>query len=135
MCVKTATKKFNVGDTVWYNSCGYVEKATILEMRKVEVHGGQMELAKCKPKIGVCERPTSALYKTAQECLDAMKRESERIKNEYRKEINSVEDLVVFMFNHDVSYCEYQDSDAREVAIEKAKELLGMSESKILDKW
>lgn len=119
--MQDVNKKFNVGDTVWYVCCGWAEQASIVEIKD--------DLAKCKAKIGTCWQPISALHKTEQECKYSMKEKSERIKDQYRKEINSVEDLIVFMFNHHVSSCEYCDDEARAVAKEKALALTNISPS------
>ena len=62
------------------------------------------------------------IFVTEKEARDAKNKKIENTKNEYRKQINSVEDLVVFLFNHCINGDEYTDYEAREVAIEKAKE-------------
>ena len=58
--------------------------------------------------------------------IEAIIQESENLKNKFRSQINSVEDLVRFVFAHDVSNCEFGESEARLVAKEKVKELLGI---------
>ena len=46
---------------------------------------------------------------------------------EYKSRINTVEDLVKFMFNENVTHAEeYTNYEARQAAIEKAKELLSI---------
>ena len=121
--MQNINQKFNVGDTVWYVCCGCAEQAKIVEIKD--------ELAKCKAKIGTCWQPISALHRTEKECKRSIKEKSEHIRNQYRKEINSIEDLIIFMFNHDVSGCEYCDDDARAVAKEKAVALLNLAEAQI----
>ena len=51
------------------------------------------------------------------------RKKEEKMKNDYRNQIHSIQDLVRFMFEHTVSSAEeYTDWTARAVAIEKAKE-------------
>ena len=122
-------QNFNIGDTVWYER-DWIERAVILEIDMESAAG--VPMARLKTSLGTVWQPMSILYKSEQAGRDAAKAESERIRNEYRKKINSVEDLVIFLFNNDTSGCEYSDYDARAVAIEKAAELLNMSETRLL---
>ena len=118
---KKPAPKFNVGDTVWYER-EWIEKGIILEL------GTE---ARLKTSLGTVWQPLSILYKSEKEARDAAEAESQRIRNEYRKKINSVDDLVVFLFNSETCG-EFADYDARAVAIEKAAELLDMSETRLL---
>lgn len=127
--MKKTNQKFHIGDTVWYDH-DWIERCVILEIGMDSAAG--VPMARLKTSLGTVWQPMSILYKSEQECRDASKAESERIRNGYRKQINSVEDLVVFLFNHDTNCCEYADYDARAVAIEKAQGLLGMSETRLL---
>ena len=122
------TKKFNVGDTVWYKR-DWIERCVILEIDMNSAAG--VPMARLKTCIGTCWQPMSILYKSEQECRNASKAESDRIRAGYRNQIHSVEDLVIFLFNHDTNGCEYSDYDARAVAIEKAHELLNISETQL----
>lgn len=70
---------------------------------------------------------SSKCYPTREAALDAQNAESERIRDEYRNQIQDCKDLVAFMYDHHVSCCEeYTDWNARAVAKEKAKDLLGL---------
>ena len=127
--MKKNTPNFKIGDTVWYDR-DWIEKAVILE---IDMHSAAgVPMARLKTSIGTVWQPMSILYKSEQACREAAKAESERIRNEYRKKINSIEDLVIFLFNTDTSGCEYSDYNARAVAIEKAAELLNISETRLL---
>lgn len=62
-------------------------------------------------------------YFTADDCLNAHKKKYDDTVNEYIRNIKTIEDLVLFMFTHTVSYAEeYTDYAAREAAIKKATE-------------
>lgn len=115
--------QFRIGDTAWCVSYGIKEKVRILEIED--------GVAKCKADIGFCWKRLDDLYKTEQDCIDDIISKSNALKDKYRKEIKSIEDLVLFMFKHDVSNCEYQDYEAKAVAIEKAKELLNIAQEQI----
>lgn len=66
-------------------------------------------------------------YPTRKEAEAAQKSESEKLRNEYRAQIQNPKDLVAFMYNHHTSCCEeYTDWDARAVAAEKAREFFGL---------
>ena len=66
-------------------------------------------------------------YPTRKEAEAAQKAESEKLRNEYRAQIQNPKDLVAFMYNHNTSCCEeYTDWDARAVAAEKAREFFGL---------
>lgn len=124
-------KNFSVGDTVYFESRGFIEKAKILELMEFD----DQPWAKVRTEMipSTCSQPVSALCASEQEVRDNIKAESERVKAEYRNQINSVEDLVIFLFNHDTNlYEDITDYEARAVAIEKAAELLGMSETRLL---
>lgn len=69
---------------------------------------------------------SSKCYPSREAALAAQKAKNENICDEYRAQIQSVEDLVQFMYNENVcnGAVEYTDWNARQVAREKAKELL-----------
>lgn len=76
-------------------------------------------------KTGYGSRLTSLddCYSTREECLEAYRRSVDAIKKEHAEGIQSVNDLVRFMFHHCVFPAEeYTDWEAREVAILKAEE-------------
>lgn len=125
---KKPAPKFNVGDTVWYER-EWIEKGIILELGTDAT--ANIPVARLKTSLGTVWQPLSILYKSEKEARDAAEAESQRIRNEYRKKINSVDDLVVFLFNSETCG-EFADYDARAVAIEKAAELLDMSETRLL---
>ena len=67
-------------------------------------------------------------YPSHEAALAAQKAENERICDEYREQIQTVEDLVKFMYDENVcnGAVEYTDWNARQIAREKAKELLNL---------
>lgn len=63
------------------------------------------------------------VFRTEQEAKNHYQDEINTIKNNYRQQINSIEDLVQFCLDHCVACAEeYTDYDARNVAVEKARE-------------
>lgn len=66
-------------------------------------------------------------YPTREAAEAAQATESEKLRDKYRSQIQSIGDLVKFMYSNHVSCCdEYTDWDARAVAKEKAKEFFGL---------
>lgn len=81
----------------------------------------------CNP-CGYLALPLSELYRTKDECEASLPNDSQKTKDrrtDYESKINSVEDLVQFMYSHNIHpHKEYADWDAREIVQKKAKELL-----------
>ena len=78
-------------------------------------------------KYGKRDALAKNCYPTREDALKAQHAAAEAKKARYRAEIHSIEDLVAFMYDHHVSCCEeYTDWEARTVARQKAKELLGI---------
>ena len=71
---------------------------------------------------------SSKCYSTREAALAAQNAENERIRDGYRAQIQTVKDLIKFMYSNNVHNGaeEYTDWNARQVAREKAKELLGL---------
>lgn len=70
---------------------------------------------------------TSKCYPTTEAAKQAQKDKSDNLKNEYRNQIQTVDDLIRFMYNNNVHQCEeYTNWEARAVVREKAKELCGI---------
>ncbi len=66
-------------------------------------------------------------YLTREAAESAQNAKSEKLRDKYCSQIQSIRDLVRFMYSHHVSCCEeYTDWDARFVAKEKAKEFFGL---------
>lgn len=65
----------------------------------------------------------SNLFETEIEVRDLIHKENTVLENNYKKQINNVNDLLNFMLNNNVCYCEeYSDAIARDVAVEKMKQ-------------
>lgn len=64
-------------------------------------------------------------YFTKEECLAAENKRFAAKVAEYRKEINTVEELAQFMYDHNLN-TEFPDLEARQAAHESGKELMGL---------
>lgn len=111
--------EFKIGDKVWwYDSWGTLQNGKISEFKgeyvaiKTGVHGGISTGAKL-----------SECWPTKEACQNANKRRAAAQKAEYIESIKDVNDLVQFLFDHDVSG-EDHDCEAEEAARERAKDLL-----------
>lgn len=109
--------EYKVGDEVWYFDTwgslrhGIIEKivgdkAATREGKRGGISAGS-SLWNCWP--------------TKEACLEAENKRWELQKAEYKESIKSVEDLVRFLYDHDIN-SEYADYEAREVAKECAAE-------------
>lgn len=110
--------KLKVGDEVWYfNTWGTLCHGIISEIVNdiAVTKEGKFGGASGGAKLEVC-------WSSERECRQAEERRSKLQKEEYRKEIKSVEDLVKFLFTHDVSNSEVIDWEARDAAKERAKD-------------
>lgn len=76
---------------------------------------------------GSCNICIDNIFETLKDAQDANKKYSDRIQDEYRDKIKSVEDLVKIMFSNPCGGTEDIDWELREVVIEKAKELLNLN--------
>ncbi|MBQ8806072.1 MAG: hypothetical protein IJZ68_06265 [Bacteroidaceae bacterium] len=120
----TIDEWLKVGAKVWYDA-GYAQEVTVLEVYR----SGELFMAKIFRKAPAEEVLVECkdLYKTYRECSIAINAKSEALKEKYRESIRTVEDLVLFCLTHKVEYREYCPTEARIVALEKAKELLGIT--------
>ena len=109
----------------FYNGC--IEKGTIVDVRCNETETTFVKV-RCSSG-GVCWQDVKDVYASRKYCEKAVEEKSEAIRHVYRKQINSVQDLVKFMFNHNISESMYSscDKDALQVALEKACDLLGLT--------
>ena len=115
--------KAKLGDVVWFD-CGHIECGTIIEL--FDNGGRSFARFRCKIIPGTTNILVDELYKTKSAVEQACRDKARRIEDYYRAKIHTIEDLVKFCFTHDVSECEYRDTQAYNVAREKAKELLGI---------
>lgn len=78
--------------------------------------------------LGHTQRYEENVYPTEEACQQAIIDKDMAIQNKYAASINSVEDLIQFMYQHTISTGaeEYTDYNARTVARNKAKELLSL---------
>ena len=126
---------FNIGDKAYFEETWSenIIGGKVLEIKQTESKNGaapqdylviQIEGSKYDKRNALVEKchPSREAAKAAQDA------ENNAIKDKYRSEINSVQELVQFMYNHTIATGagEYTNWNGREVAREKAKELLGV---------
>lgn len=120
--LENTPEKKKKGETVWFiepwTKCIYVG---IIEEIKTD---GTKEYAWIHaPHFGNTCRMLSDAFVFEEDAREYKRKKEEKMKNDYRDQIHSIQDLVCFMFDHTVSSAEeYTDWTARAVAIEKAKE-------------
>ncbi len=124
--------EYSIGDEVWWiNPKGEYLHGVITDFDVMTVCGenvmaGYIHLAeecafpKCYMNIRL-----SICWPSKEECMRAQARQMKLQTEEYKKSIETVEDLVRFLFTHDC-YSEDHDYDAEEAARISAKELLGI---------
>lgn len=125
----TTNHKFSVGDTVWYidSWSGMINKGTIIQFQHVKTKDGSPVAAiiQCQ-SFGTIGKNITDLYPSEETAITALHKETETIKEKYRNEITDIKSLVQFLYTHNVHSCEeYTDWEAKTVAKEKIKELLG----------
>ncbi len=110
-------KEFKIGEEVWYFDQYEVLRHGIITdigdgyaKTKEGQHGG----ASAGAKLEHC-------YATKEECCKVKVEADEARKLKYRESVKTVEDLVKFLWTHDI-HSEYPDYEARDIAAEKAKE-------------
>lgn len=119
--VKKPMTNFKVGDRVYYQDTWVGWETAI-----ITGFDDEGEIADLKPEYGTTRRYIKNLYKRKEDVINAIEEADELIKIKYREQITDTKLLLDFMLNIDLSTCEYGDTNAREVAIEKAMELLGI---------
>ena len=109
--------KFNVGDEVWwFDSWGNLQNGKIYEFTGEYAGIKQGKTGGISTGAKLCD-----CWPTKEECLKAEKRRAIAQTAEYIKSIKDVNDLVLFLFKHDVSG-EDHDYEAEEAAKERAKD-------------
>lgn len=112
---------YNIGDTVWWiDSWGTMRWGVVINVTETYL---QTYLEGKNGSIMGWKK--EECWPTKEELLKAEKRRAMLQKKEYMDSIRSVEDLVCFLYSHDM-VSENKDYDAEAAAIEKAKELLGI---------
>lgn len=107
------------GEVVEVGMTEATEKHPSEQFVKIKIEGSRYEKR---------NQLSSKCYPSREAALAAQKSENEAICNKYRESIQSVKDLVKFMYDNNVcnGACEYTDWNARQVAREKAAELLDL---------
>lgn len=114
--------KYKVGDTVhWKNEWGTFSWGVIYEIKNgwALVYEKGHEGLKSGARLKDC-------WPDYDTCVAMNKKKTQEEIKEYKELIKTVEDLVLFLFDHDTSGSEYCDWEAKTAAKERAKELLGL---------
>lgn len=107
------------GEVVEVSMTKATEQYPARQFVKIKIEGSRYEKR---------EQLSSKCYPTHGAALAAQQSKNEAVCNKYRDSIQSVEGLVKFMYDNHVSCCEeYTNWNARQVAREKAAELLGLN--------
>ena len=127
-------KNLKVGDVVYFISTyRHIWKGIVSELfhsntsDKEYAHITNAKSPYNDMTYGSCDICIDNIYETLNDAQNANRRHSDIIKNGYREQINSIEDLVKIMFNNPYGGSEDIDWELREVVIEKAKELLNLN--------
>lgn len=112
-----AESKLKIGDKVWYfDSWDNLRHGEIYDISKAYAltKEGKFGGARAGAKLEDC-------YPTKEACLKAKEERVAKQKAEYKASIKSIEDLVCFLYHHDVQ-SEFRDRAADEAAVECAAE-------------
>lgn len=124
------TKTFTIGDHIYFPWFGDVYEAVIIDIDKgMDVKGIPYAIAKLQLDLagGETHCKMSSIYKTEEECLNAIRKRSKKMVKEYKESIKDIKELVKFMHIHNISSAnEYTEEEARRAACERAKELLNI---------
>lgn len=119
-------KTLKIGQPVWFfDAYDTLHEGTIISNIPLDKTNGVPYLEIREGRYGVMNARTDSCFPSKQECLDAHRADFERQVSEYKAGISSVEDLIAFMYDNQLSG-ELFDEAARAAARERAKELLGM---------
>lgn len=123
--------RFKIGDEVWGIQRGWSEgiiHGKITKIETVTAHGGkEVDVIYIQGDSWMMSGTVAGqdVYESKNDAEQAYSAEIQNRIEEYKSKINTVEDLVRFMFNKNVAHAEeYTDYEARRAAIEKTKELL-----------
>lgn len=117
-------ENLKIGTSVWHETTwsGICEEK-IASPCKVTESGAKYYDLKGVDIVGSSGGVLENLYLTKDEAVAAYKTKADEKVRGYLAQINTIQDLVAFMFNHNVAYCEeYTDYEARKAAEIKAKE-------------
>lgn len=107
------------GEVVEVGMTDATEKHPSEQFVKIKIEGSRYEKR---------DQLSSKCYPTCEAALAAQQSKNEAIRNKYRDSIQSVKDLVKFMYDNNVCGSEeYTNWNARQIAREKAAELLDLN--------
>lgn len=117
-----------IGQSVWFKEhwSGMIQEAKVIDILPMEDqkrYPGK-KYAKLKCDIGTCGSLFEDLYPSFKACEEAVLKEFADDVAEYKAEIKTIRDLIIFPLKHTVSYAEeYSDNAARRAYKERAEEL------------
>lgn len=110
-------KSFKIGDEVWYfDAYETLRHGIVTDVKDgiVQTKEGERGGMRAGAKLEKC-------YATKEECCKDKAESDEARRQKYRDSIKTMEDLVQFLWSHDI-HSECPDYEARDVAKEKAEE-------------
>lgn len=115
-------KTFTTGDTIFFfDHFDNFQKDIIVRFVCPDENDTETVYLRTKRGFAV---PLEQAWETEKEARAAYADDAQKQVETYKKEITSVQDLVVFLFHHCVNGEEYTDWNARAAAIQRAKKLL-----------
>lgn len=126
-----------IGQTVWFKEhwSGMIQEAKVIDILPMEDqkrYPGK-KYAKLKCDIGTCGSLLDGLYPSFKACKEAVLKAFADDVVEYKAEIKTIQDLIIFPLKYIVSDAEeYSDDAARRAYKERAEEL-GFTISKEMD--
>ena len=121
-------KDVKIGQTVYFQEhwSGLIQEAKVIDVLLMEDqkrYPGK-KYAKLKCDIGTCGSLLENLYPSFKTCKEAFLKEFADDVAQYKAEIKTIRDLIIFPLKHTVSCAEeYSDNAARRAYEERAEEL------------
>ena len=119
--------KIRIGNIVWFKEY-WTERVVYGKVESIEdwgvkVHGVSRD--DDNSFTGSLDCQFKNIYRSKDECIEAVNTENEKIVEEYKAEITDLESLIAFPLKHNVGQCEeYTDYNAIKAYTEKAAELI-----------
>lgn len=119
-------KNIKIGQEVWFKATWTdVNSGIVTEICEGKTKGYVM-LKGTRETTGTTGAKIKDCYPTKTELLDALRKEFDDKVKAYCESIKTIEDLVRFCYDHNMSAEEYTDWEAAKAAKIRAKEMLGI---------